>query len=147
MGDGSASVEEHAGGAATEEAKELEAVPDDHVGYASLEGTTISKKIGEHEYKLTFFKNAKQGTNSLGRWDKWDGLYDASFTGGTKCWEGPARELKVKFQCGVEAELEDVWEPSKCVYAATVFHPGACDFAEFERLTVGGQVLGPREEL
>ncbi|CAK0870302.1 unnamed protein product [Prorocentrum cordatum] len=47
--------------------KKIEAMSDDHLGYASLAGKTLSRQTGEFEYKVAFFDSAKQGSTSLGR--------------------------------------------------------------------------------
>lgn len=127
--------------------EKLDAVPDDHLGYASLIGKTITKRVAEFTYKVSFFSNAMQDSTSLGRWAKWTGPRSGVFEGGTMCWGGPERQLNVKFQCGIEEALEDAFEPSRCVYEATVTHPGACEPAELELLASGKRVVGPRDEL
>merc|ERR1711953_754282 len=121
-------------------------LPDEFLGYAGMAEKEIKKQVGEHEYKIHFFKDAKQGYTSLGSWDKFNGPLQASFKRGTRCWDGPERELKVNFECGAEAQILDVAEPSKCVYEATVTSPGACDIAELERYN-GIQIIGPKDEL
>jgi len=127
--------------------KKLQALSD-HLGYATLDSKTISRRVGEFEYKLNFFKDAYQGYTSLGKWHGWTGPHRAAFKGGTKCWEGPNRELMVNFQCGGEEKLEDVAEPSKCVYEALVTHPGACEESDLQRLSGSTvEVAGPKEEL
>jgi len=127
--------------------KKIEAMSDDHLGYASLAGKTLSRQTGEFEYKVAFFDSAKQGSTSLGRWDKWTSKNEALFSGGTTCWSGPARQLGIKFQCGIDEALEDVSEPSRCVYEAVITHPGACDPEELKSLSSGDRVVGPRDEL
>merc|ERR1712048_893312 len=121
-------------------------LPDEYLGYAGMAEKEIKKQVGEHEYKINFFKDAKQGYTSLGNWDQFNGPYQASFKHGTRCWDGPERELKVRFECGSEAQILDVAEPSKCVYEALVTAPGARDNAELERLS-SVQIIGPKEEL
>lgn len=134
-----------------EEARKLEqkidALSDDHLGYASLAGKTLSKHIGEFDYKVEFFGTAKQGSTSLGKWDKWTGKASGVFSNGQTCWSGPARKLEVKFQCGIEEALEDVSEPSRCVYEALITHPGACDPEELKSLGSASRVVGPKDEL
>jgi len=128
--------------------KKLQALSADRLGYATLDSRTISRRVGEFEYKLNFFKDAYQGHTSLGKWHGWTGPYSAAFKGGAKCWEGPNRELTVNFQCGGEEKLEDVAEPSKCIYEALVIHPGACEEADLQRLSGSNvEVAGPKEEL
>lgn len=134
-----------------ERTKELEnkltTLNEEHLGYASLFDTKLQRRISEFSYKLDFFKSASQDHTSLGSWKGFTGAKTAEFTGGTACWQGPARSLKVTFECGVEAAIQDVVEPSRCVYAATVLHPGACDPTEVETLQVGSRVVGPKDEL
>mmetsp|Transcript_70919 Transcript_70919/g.123038 ORF Transcript_70919/g.123038 Transcript_70919/m.123038 type:complete len:542 (+) Transcript_70919:93-1718(+) len=120
---------------------------DDHLVFADLSEKTLSKHISEWDYKIQFFSEAKQDHTSLGSWSKWTGKTTAEFERGTMCWGGPARKLNVKFECALEEEIVDVFEPSRCVYEATVKHPGACDPAELEYLIKGGLILGPKDEL
>jgi len=63
------------------------------------------------------------------------------------CWGGPARKLNVKFVCGEKEEILDVFEPSRCVYEATIEHPGACEPSELENLEQMKVVHGPKDEL
>jgi len=122
------------------------AIPHDYLGYAGLDGVEISKRDGEFEYKIHFFQDAKQDYTSLGSWGGFDGPYQASFKHGTRCWDGPERELKIVFKCGVNEQVLDVIEPSKCVYQATVIAAGACTAEELERQS-SDRVIGPKEEL
>jgi len=122
------------------------AIPDEYLGYAGLDGVEISKRDGEFDYKINFFQEAKQDYTSLGSWGGFDGPNEATFKHGTRCWDGPERELKVLFKCDVEAKILDVIEPSKCVYQATVTAPGACTAEELERQS-SARVIGPKEEL
>lgn len=122
------------------------AIPSDYLGYAGLEGVEISKRVGEFEYKIHFFEDAKQDYTSLGSWGGFDGPNKATFKHGTRCWDGPERELKIVFKCDVDAQILDVIEPSKCVYQATVTAAGACTAEELERQS-SDRVIGPKEEL
>jgi len=53
----------------------------------------------------------------------------------------------VNFVCGEQEQILDVFEPSRCVYEATIEHPGACDHEELEILLKGKQIIGPKDEL
>lgn len=112
-------------------------------GYASLEGQCLSTKVGEYKYELCFFKSAKQDSTSLGTWSRWENPHLAVFDGGQYCPGGPTRSIRVSFSCGPRAELVDVSEPSRCSYAATVTHPGACTEALLEEL----QANNPRRPM
>ena len=114
-----------------------------HAAYKALkkcgEGT-----LGEYNYKICPFEDAKQGHVSLGRWKGWAigspniGLFE----NGERCFSGIVRSLKVHFECGEGYVIESVKEPSQCVYEATMTHPAACDPKDFE---VEDRVLGPHE--
>lgn len=118
----------------------------ERLGYASLMDKCLSKHDGQYEYKLCFFNDAKQDHVSLGRWTGWTGSKEASFTNGQMCPGGPARDLKVLFECGSEEKVLDVSEPSRCSYQARVAHPGACIEADMAALEKP-PVKHPKDEL
>ena len=79
------------------------------------------------------------GGTSLGRWAGVaappEGVPPASvaglpgalnFQGGTPCWNGPARSLRVELQCGATHQLLKVDEPNRCEYRAHLATPAAC---------------------
>lgn len=123
------------------------AMSDSHLGFASLVGKTLSKRVAEFNYKITFFTNAIQDSTSLGKWEKWTGPRSATFEHGTTCWGGPERKLNVNFHCGLEEALIDAFEPSRCVYEASVTHPGACEEEDLKMLTEGTRIIAAHEEL
>merc|ERR1712232_465807 len=59
--------------------KNLKDLEEEHLSYASLAGKTLSRKISEFKYKLTFFKSASQDHTSLGNWKGFTGPKTASF--------------------------------------------------------------------
>jgi len=125
----------------------LDSITAESLGYASLRDNKLTKQVAEHMYSIEFFKTAHQESVSLGSWSKWTGPRTAVFDDGTMCWGGPARKLNVHFVCGETEQILDVFEPSRCVYQATVEHPGACDQEDLDILVQGKQVVGPRDEL
>jgi len=125
----------------------LSAMSDGHLGFASLVGKTLQKRVAEFNYKFIFFTSAMQDSTSLGKWDKWTGPRSATFHKGTMCWGGPERKLNVNFVCGLEEAIIDAMEPSRCVYEATVTHPGACEEADLKTLTEGTRIIAAHEEL
>lgn len=98
----------------------------DRIAFSALDGKCLSKKITEYTYEICFFKNAKQGSTSVGNWKGWLDDGAAHFEGGARCPGGPDRSLKVVFVCGYSEGIEDISEPSRCAYQATVVHPAAC---------------------
>lgn len=132
-------------------AKEIQdktdAITDGHFGYSSLVGKTLTARVAEFNYKISFFTSATQDSTNLGKWDKWTGPRSGSFEKGTMCWGGPERKLNVNFECGETAALIDAFEPSRCVYEATVVHPGACEEADLQALIAGTRVIAVHEEL
>jgi len=126
--------------------KKLGAVDEDRLGFASLEGQCISKNDGQYTYKFCFFNDAKQDHVLLGRWKGWTGIKAAEFTDGQMCPGGPARSLRVIFECGAEQAVLEITEPSRCIYEAHIVHPGACneeDAAALEK----PPVKHPKDEL
>lgn len=105
--------------------KEL-TVDDDQLAYASLAGRCITNKFTEYNYEICFFKNAKQDSTPLGNWLRWESPGVALFTNGRRCPRGPPRSIRVTLRCGASEEIEDVSEPSRCAYEATIAHPAAC---------------------
>lgn len=119
---------------------------EEHLPFASLYGKCISRRDAEYTYKLCFFTEAKQDHVVLGRWSGWTGPKEALFDDGHTCYAGPERKLRVIFECGIEAEILNIGEPSRCSYEAHVKHPGACteeDIALLER----PPVKHPKDEL
>jgi len=119
---------------------------EDALAYAGLDGRCISKSIGEYTYEICFFKDAKQDSTSVGRWKKWESSGVAIFDDGQYCPGGPARSLKIIFECGAGEEIMDVSEPSRCTYQASMTHPAACTQAALTALEKA-KVRMPKDEL
>lgn len=66
------------------------------------------------------------------------------FDRGQKCWNGPARSLRVALACGTEDALFAVTEPETCSYQAVLETPGACSSALRDALIAS--VAGGEEE-
>ncbi|CEL97111.1 unnamed protein product [Vitrella brassicaformis CCMP3155] len=113
-------------------AKDLESKPE----YAHLYHKCVETNSDGYVYEVCFFKDAHQKkdhhSTNLGRRWKWDistGNLDEDvmlLEGGQSCWNGPARSLKVRFVCGIEEKLQNVSEPSRCVYEVNMMSPAAC---------------------
>jgi protein kinase C substrate 80K-H len=82
----------------------------------------MSKKCFEYQtgsfvYKICPFANATQTSNGnsidIGKFASFDGKV-MTFEGGTKCWNGPQRSLKVEFYCG--DGITNIAEPETCTY-------------------------------
>lgn len=130
--------------------KALASLGKELLGYASLNGKTLAIKKDEFTYKVAFFEYAVQEAQEptyLGFWAGFTSMQSARFMGGAGCWMGPPRSLHVTFECGESISLLDVTEPSKCLYAATVVHPGACDADELATLTLETRIATPHDEL
>jgi len=123
--------------------KELDELPEDKFGFASLRSKCLEHKTSEYTYKLCFFKDAKQSFTRLGSWSGFTGPSEALFKDGDMCYGGPARSLKVVFECGASEEVVDVSEPSRCTYQAVVRHAGACE----EAMADEPGVRHPKDEL
>jgi len=72
------------------------------------------------------------------KWDGFDAEYRAfKFANGDRCWNGPARSLRVEMQCGRANELVDVDEPAKCEYRAKLKTPALCSEHYLDQLRNG----------
>lgn len=123
--------------------KEL-SVDDDQLAYALFAGRCFTKKLTEYKYEVCFFKTAKQDSTSLGNWLRWESPGVGLFTNGQHCPKGPKRSLRVIFRCGTSEDIEEVSEPSRCAYEATIAHPAACSD---EPLHLDARPRLPMEEL
>mmetsp|Transcript_101726 Transcript_101726/g.255051 ORF Transcript_101726/g.255051 Transcript_101726/m.255051 type:complete len:465 (+) Transcript_101726:98-1492(+) len=119
---------------------------DTRLGYSSLTKECLSKHDGQYTYKVCFYDDARQDHVSLGRWKGWEGPREAHFTEGQMCPGGPARMLRVIFECGSKDALLDISEPSRCVYEARITSPGACDAEDAAKLEKP-PVKHPKDEL
>jgi len=119
---------------------------EDQLGFGDLVDREIKVHSGEWDWKIKFFDNAKQDHTRLGNFKGWVDKNKVEFKDGDTCWQGPGRSLTVTFVCGMEEAILDVTEPSRCVYAATVRHPGACDIADLQEIEKPA-VIHPRDEL
>ncbi|KAJ1561294.1 hypothetical protein HK405_004349 [Cladochytrium tenue] len=99
----------------------------------ALVGSCVSADVLEYTYELCFLDKVTQkrkdggGSTSLGTFTRWGargtagessaapGLYlRAMFENGVGCWNGPARSVEVRLECGAENKILGVSEPSKC---------------------------------
>jgi hypothetical protein len=115
--------------------------------FLTLKDKCIKQMFQGYNYELCLFKNAHQGTTSLGNWDEhmWSRnefgsskTLRAKFTNGQRCYNGPSRSMEVELVCGVEDKILDISEPSVCEYKAMFSTPAACTKAMLEELEQGG---------
>ena len=148
-----------------------------------LKGKCFSVTSQGYTYEMCPYGSAKQGHVSLGSFS-WDnggkegeepvggdaaaGTGEGSrsgrgrplvmkFAGGEHCWNGPARSLTVRLECGTTNELKQISEPAICEYAGVFSSPAACDLAHAQGLKMdlmedeqadGAQAeAAPKEEL
>eukprot|EP00268_Persea_americana_P063773 TRINITY_DN8311_c0_g1_i5.p1 TRINITY_DN8311_c0_g1~~TRINITY_DN8311_c0_g1_i5.p1 ORF type:complete len:147 (+),score=25.96 TRINITY_DN8311_c0_g1_i5:150-590(+) len=99
--------------------------------FYSFYGRCFENKQTRYVYKVCPFKKATQveghSTTKLGYWDGFNNSYSVmQFTDGDGCWKGPNRSLKVRLECGLDNELTDIDEPSRCEYVALLSTPALC---------------------
>ncbi|TRM68562.1 glucosidase II beta subunit-like-domain-containing protein [Schizophyllum amplum] len=109
--------------------------------WKKLQDLCISREMGDYNYELCFFKEAKQkplkgGTTfSLGKWGTWNPEAESGtaeyyakqvYTKGARCWNGPERTLTVLLTCGTENAVTSVSELEKCQYQYTATTPALC---------------------
>ena len=104
--------------------------------YFSLKGSCFTIKQAQYSYEACPFGAAKQDQTSLGTFLGWgadaggSGTADYTkmrFSGGSNCWNGPSRSMRLDFECGAKDELLAIDEPEKCTYVAKMATPAACD--------------------
>ncbi|CAN0474883.1 unnamed protein product, partial [Ectocarpus sp. 8 AP-2014] len=109
-----------------------------------LKDKCITAKTGGYEYRVCPFKDAHQEEGK----SKADDMRQLQqqhqqlilsgdvlvFDRGQKCWNGPARSLRVALACGTEDSLSAVTEPETCTYEAVLETPGACSSAQRDAL-------------
>ncbi|KAL8170892.1 hypothetical protein V2J09_022696 [Rumex salicifolius] len=91
----------------------------------------FESKESKYVYKICPYKQATQkdghSTTRLGEWENFEESYKVMlFSNGDKCWNGPDRSLKVRLRCGLDNEIADVDEPSRCEYVAVLATPNVC---------------------
>ncbi|XP_059628704.1 glucosidase 2 subunit beta [Cornus florida] len=99
--------------------------------FYSFYNKCFESKQNKYVYKICPFKQASQvegySTTQLGSWEKFEDSYKVmQFSNGDKCWNGPDRSLKVKLRCGLNNELTDIDEPSRCEYVGLLSTPALC---------------------
>ncbi|KAK1586566.1 hypothetical protein Q3G72_003837 [Acer saccharum] len=99
--------------------------------FYSFYGQCFETKENKYVYKICPYKQASQeeghSATRLGSWDKFEESYRIMlFSNGEKCWNGPDRSLKVKLRCGLNNEVADIDEPSRCEYMALLSTPALC---------------------
>mmetsp|Transcript_59464 Transcript_59464/g.192285 ORF Transcript_59464/g.192285 Transcript_59464/m.192285 type:complete len:149 (-) Transcript_59464:52-498(-) len=109
-----------------------------HVGsdarMTALVDLCVNTTIGQDLYSVCFFGSARQGSVNLGSYDRWDAEDPAVmlFSQGQRCWDGPARSLRLRVVCGSEPVLLNLGEPSRCSYEATATHWSICSESDVE---------------
>ncbi|KAG0093243.1 hypothetical protein BGZ92_006736 [Podila epicladia] len=99
--------------------------------FAKLFDECFDFKDIEYTYSVCLFGNANQRSHSttfLGKFSHWEGPnYDVQvYSGGTKCWNGPDRSVKLVMTCGTQNEIISVAEPAKCEYVFRFQTPAVC---------------------
>lgn len=99
----------------------------------ALSETCIKNKVGEYDYEVCFFGDARQIGNGqatkLGKFSKVEFANDVfylEFENGAQCWNGPIRRAEVTVRCGEETKITGVSEPEKCGYFIDMLSPAAC---------------------
>lgn len=114
----------------------------------ALEGQCISRDAGEYTYEHCWLdqtrQRSKRGGATVGM-GKFAGFATVDvdepavggrvvarprlaleYTGGSVCWNGPARSTRVVLECGGKDEILKVFEEDRCVYTMEVTTPAVC---------------------
>ncbi|KAG0237465.1 hypothetical protein BGX31_003590 [Mortierella sp. GBA43] len=105
---------------------------------ASDEETSAKDRIQEIETKLNVDFGPDEAFaqlldecfdyNDIDKFSSWEGTgYNVQlYTGGTRCWNGPDRSVRLEMSCGIENKLVSVSEPAKCEYLYKMETPAVC---------------------
>ncbi|KAG0209817.1 hypothetical protein BGX28_009923 [Mortierella sp. GBA30] len=112
--------------------------------FAQLLDQCFEYKDIEYTYSICLFGDANQRSHTttfLGKFSSWEGdNYDIQmYTGGTRCWNGPDRSVKLVMTCGVQNEIISVTEPAKCEYLFKLQTPAACQILPDENEDSNGR--------
>ncbi|KAJ3790593.1 glucosidase II beta subunit-like-domain-containing protein [Lentinula aff. detonsa] len=111
--------------------------------WKKLDGTCLRTEVGDYTYEVCLFGEAKQipnkggSTFSLGKFSSWNPSPDVKpgddtyygkqiYNRGTRCWNGPERNVVLLLSCGTENTLNSVVELEKCEYQFTGTTPALC---------------------
>ncbi|KAJ4472044.1 glucosidase II beta subunit-like-domain-containing protein [Lentinula aciculospora] len=111
--------------------------------WKKLDGTCLRTEVGDYTYEVCLFGEAKQipnkggSTFSLGKFASWNPSPDVKpgeeayyqkqiYNRGTRCWNGPERNVVLLLSCGTENTLHSVVELEKCEYQLTGTTPALC---------------------
>ncbi|CAG8812216.1 21083_t:CDS:2, partial [Racocetra persica] len=109
--------------------------------FAKLDDDCFDHDSGEYTYTLCMFGSVTQKSNKdhtstdLGTFAKWIGAESKDdpqhytqmlYENGARCWNGPARSVKVYLECGAKNEILSVSEPEKCEYHMKMITPAVC---------------------
>ncbi|KAF8485237.1 glucosidase II beta subunit-like-domain-containing protein [Russula ochroleuca] len=125
--------------------------------WKKLHNTCLRKDTGDYVYEVCLFEDARQNPNhggssfSLGKFASWNpslGVIEGSkeyyhtqvYSHGTRCWNGPERNVKLDLTCGTENALLTVTELEKCEYLFTGTTPALC-------LPLEDETESPKDEL
>ncbi|KAF8811886.1 hypothetical protein BYT27DRAFT_7183488 [Phlegmacium glaucopus] len=111
--------------------------------WKKLDKSCLEKNTGDYTYEVCLFEEAKQKPNnggttfSLGKFESWNPSPDVKpgqpeyyqkqvYKHGTRCWNGPERNVVLLLTCGTENALLTVQELEKCEYQFTGTTPALC---------------------
>ncbi|KAE9398280.1 hypothetical protein BT96DRAFT_976528 [Gymnopus androsaceus JB14] len=111
--------------------------------WKKLDGTCLRTDVGDYTYEVCLFGEAKQipkkgGTTfSLGKFSSWNDSPDVKpgdeeyyrkqvYKRGTRCWNGPERNVVLLLSCGTDNVLDSVVELEKCEYQFSGTTPALC---------------------
>ncbi|KAF5371945.1 hypothetical protein D9615_008110 [Tricholomella constricta] len=111
--------------------------------WKKLDNYCLRKTVGDYTYELCLFNEARQiprnggSTFSLGRFESWNPAENVQpgepayyqkqmYKHGTRCWNGPERNVVLLLSCGLENALLSVTELEKCEYQFVATTPALC---------------------
>lgn len=122
-----------------------------------LHGQCFKKAVTQYEFEICPFDLVRQYEHGsviavLGRFKGWKGDDSnrlMNYAQGDRCWNGPARSIKVELNCGEIEEIVSVEEPNRCAYFMKFKTPAVCEKVAANAIMaeVEEQKEEPKEEL
>ena len=117
-----------------------------------LHGNCVKTTVTQYEFEHCAFDLVRQYEHGnsiavLGRFEGFDGEGHniLKYGSGDRCWNGPARSIKVELLCGEREEIVSVDEPNRCSYHMKFRTPGICSKQMADRIMTEVQRDGKDE--
>eukprot|EP00737_Agarophyton_chilense_P000105 gb/GEZJ01000128.1/.p1 GENE.gb/GEZJ01000128.1/~~gb/GEZJ01000128.1/.p1 ORF type:complete len:584 (+),score=116.48 gb/GEZJ01000128.1/:763-2514(+) len=119
-----------------------------------LHGSCTRGKVTQYEFELCMFDTVRQYENGvsiaqLGQFEGWEGEGKErvmKYSEGDRCWNGPARSIKVELLCSDKEEVVSVDEPNRCTYRMKFKTAAVCEESMLKEIMADFDEGGEHDE-